>query len=421
LAFTAEWEGRVDLILSQLHSPPMNVLPVEIAERKGLGHPDTICDALAEKLSGALSRFYVERFGTVLHHNVDKVLLCAGVARPAFAGGEILEPIEIYISGRATRDLGGVRVPIEELADATCRGWLREHIHGLDPDRHVRLHLLVRPGSPELVELFLRRRAEEPPLANDSAVGVGFAPFSDLERATLAVEQELNSASVKASYPALGEDVKVLGIRQPGHVHLTIACAVLGRHVQTLADYADAKEQVRRIAQNAARDATDLDVVAAVNTADGVTPGSIYLTVTGTSAESGDDGQAGRGNRSNGLITPYRPMSLESAAGKNPVSHPGRLYQIAAGRIAAAVVHRIEEVSATECYLASQIGHPVTDPRIAEVRVRMAEGGSPDRVAGPVREIVEAELRLIPTYWREASPGAHHSPSRVQQTFSRRE
>lgn len=390
----------MELILSGLDSPPVDARPVEIAERKGLGHPDTICDGLAEELSGALSRFYLERFGRVLHHNVDKVLLCAGAARPAFAGGEILEPIEVYICGRATRDLRGVRVPVEELAEAACRNWLREHIRGLDPDRHVRLHLLVRPGSPDLVELFLRRPVGAPPLANDSAIGTGFAPFSQLERAVLAVERELNSSEVKARCPELGEDVKVLGIRRQGCLDLTIACAIVGRHVETLSDYADAKERATRIARNAAREATDLDIVAAVNAADGQTAESIYLTVTGTSAESGDDGQAGRGNRANGLITPYRPMSLESLAGKNLVNHPGKLYQIAAGRIAAAVVHGVEEISAAECCLASQIGRPITEPQVAEVRVRLAEPGPPDRVAGPVREIVEAELDLLPTYWR---------------------
>ena len=71
-------------------------------ERKGLGHPDTICDAVSEAASLALSRAYLERCGRVLHHNVDKVLLRGGTARPAFGGGEVLEAIEIYIAGRAT-------------------------------------------------------------------------------------------------------------------------------------------------------------------------------------------------------------------------------------------------------------------------------------------------------------------------------
>ena len=63
-----------------LEAPSPESLPFEIVERKGLGHPDTICDALTENLSRALSRVYLERFGAILHHNVDKVLLCGGAA-----------------------------------------------------------------------------------------------------------------------------------------------------------------------------------------------------------------------------------------------------------------------------------------------------------------------------------------------------
>lgn len=55
--------------------------PMEIVERKGTGHPDTICDALAENLSAALRRFWLEMIGAVPHYNVDKVLLRGGAAR----------------------------------------------------------------------------------------------------------------------------------------------------------------------------------------------------------------------------------------------------------------------------------------------------------------------------------------------------
>lgn len=75
---------------------------VEIVERKGLGHPDTICDALAEAFSRNLCREYLARFGSILHHNVDKALLCGGRSAPAFEGGAILSPIDIYLAGRAT-------------------------------------------------------------------------------------------------------------------------------------------------------------------------------------------------------------------------------------------------------------------------------------------------------------------------------
>src|SRR5512134_4121150 len=111
--------------LGLLTAPPPAAAPFEIAERKGVGHPDTICDALTEELSHALCRFYIERFGLILHHNVDKALLWGGAARPRFGGGEVLEPIELYLAGRATAAVGDVRVPVDELVQETARDWLR--------------------------------------------------------------------------------------------------------------------------------------------------------------------------------------------------------------------------------------------------------------------------------------------------------
>ena len=118
---------------------------VEIVERKGLGHPDTICDALAENLSLALSRFYLERFGAILHHNVDKGLLCGGAARPAFGGGEVTEPIEIYLAGRATL---GAQLAAQQLqtnaeaerfrlADLRYRSGVASYLEVLDAQRSL--------------------------------------------------------------------------------------------------------------------------------------------------------------------------------------------------------------------------------------------------------------------------------------------
>ena len=100
----------MDLIVRPLATLPIESSEVEIVERKGLGHPDTICDALAEQLSIALCNFYQERFGLLLHHNVDKVLLWGGIARPAFGGGKVLAPSEIFLAGRATQEFKGVQI-----------------------------------------------------------------------------------------------------------------------------------------------------------------------------------------------------------------------------------------------------------------------------------------------------------------------
>jgi S-adenosylmethionine synthetase len=380
-------------------------LPFEVVERKGVGHPDTICDALAEQLSVALSRAYLERFGAILHHNVDKGLLSAGAARPAFGGGEVLEPIEIHLAGRATTEFRGVTIPVEALAIASSREWLRAHVRFLDPERHVRITPHVRPTSPDLAALFLRRHEAGVPLANDTSIGVGFAPLGRLERVVLAVERHLDAPEVKQAHPEIGEDVKVMGVRRGAEIALTVACALVGRHVRDLADYRAKKAGVRELALAAARAAGGAPVDVRVNAADGDTPDSIYLTVTGLSAESGDDGQVGRGNRVNGLITPYRPMSLEAAAGKNPLTHVGKLYNVIAHRAAGAVVAGVPGVEEVTCVLLSRIGSPIAEPQLFDVAVRLADPGALETLAPRIAEAARAELARFPSLWRDAVDG----------------
>ena len=372
--------------------------PYEMVERKGVGHPDTICDALAETFSRALSAYYVDRFGTVLHHNVDKALLVAGGALPTFGGGEVTTPIHIYLAGRAVTQHHGVDVPVEELAIEACRAWLRRHLHALDADRHVRLHVLVRPASSDLQTLFTGASTR---LANDTSMGAGYAPLDDLERAVLEVERRL-SASGGAAHPEIGEDIKVMGVRSGESVRLTVACAVVSRHVVNLDAYFAAKAGIGNIARAAAHAVTRLPVEVTVNAADGTSPESVYLTVTGTSAEAGDDGEVGRGNRVNGLITPYRPMTLEAHAGKNTVTHTGKLYNMAAHRMALLLATRVPGVEEAYCYLVSEIGQPVTRPSVVDVRLRLAPRRSFARIRARIEALVQEELDRIPDYWRSA-------------------
>ena len=115
----------------------------------------------------------------------------------------------------------------------------------------------------------------------------------------------------------------------------------------------------------------------------------MYLTVTGTSAEAGDDGQVGRGNRTSGLITPYRVMSTEAAAGKNPVTRVGKLYNVMASGIAATLVETVAGVTAADCVLVSQIGHPVANPAIADVAI--SGPSTSNQLQAAVTEIVKQQ------------------------------
>jgi S-adenosylmethionine synthetase len=159
--------------------------PVEIVERKGLGHPDTICDAMAETFSRALCREYRNRFGAILHHNVDKALLCGGRAAPAFGGGAILAPIHVYLAGRAVSQVANDHLPVAEIAVESARAWLRANMHAMDAERHVKVHARIQPGSIDLQTLFPAVGSRDVALANDTSVGVGHAPLSPLERLVL--------------------------------------------------------------------------------------------------------------------------------------------------------------------------------------------------------------------------------------------
>lgn len=400
LAWMLHNEQAMNLVLTPLLCPPPGDAPLEIVERKGPGHPDTLCDALVENLGRALSNAYLERCGAILHHNVDKALLVGGAARPAFGGGAVLTPIEIHLAGRATQRFGGEHFDVGALAIEATRRWLREHLRDLDVERHVRICTHIRPTSTDLSTLFARQG--QAPLANDTSFGVGSAPRDTLEEVVLTTSRHLESlgARVPAAMPWVGADTKVMGVRVGDAVTLTVAAAFIDRFVSSADDYRAKKAALAQALGDVAAGRVRGPLEVRVNAADGETPESLYLTVTGLSAEAGDDGQVGRGNRVSGLITPYRPMSLEAAAGKNPVTHVGKLYNVLAELIAEDVVREVPGVRAATCTLVSQIGRPIDDPHAAEVAVRAEDAAAVEAMAPRIEAIVKTRLGEISGLWR---------------------
>ena len=387
-------ESETPIVVSALANAHPDSHEVEMVERKGRGHPDSICDALAEAFTIGLTRVYHEHCGAVLHHNVDKVLLAAGSSAPRFGGGEVTAPFEIFLAGRATHEIDGTVIPVAAIAEEASLAWLGANLHALDAERHVRIHTLVRPGSAALSALVAREQTARV-VANDTSFAVGYAPPSRLERTVLAVEHALTSWSTIAAHPMIGEDVKVMGLRRGRQIDLTIACAMVDRHVRGPSDYAEATALVTRLAEDAAGDADSPGVRVAVNTADDVASGRMYLTVTGTSAEAGDDGQTGRGTRVGGLITPSRPMTLEAAAGKNVVSHVGKSYSIVAHQIARELVTRCPEIAEATCLLVSRIGSPVETPQVVELQIQTRNGIAIETLREPAEAIARECLRRV--------------------------
>ena len=367
---------------------------VEIVERKGLGHPDSICDGVAEAVSRALARTYRERFDTVLHFNTDETQLVAGTAAPAFSGGELLEPIYLLVVGRATKQYDGERIPAETIALRTARAYLDEQFPHLDVGSDVIVDVKLGEGSGDLQEVFGEDRTV--PMANDTSYGVGHAPLTETERIVGETERRLN-AEYSREHPAVGQDIKVMGKREGDQIDVTVAAAVVDEHVPDMAAYRSVVAGIEESVTEIAAGLTDREVTVYVNTADDYETGAIYLTTTGLSAEQGDDGSVGRGNRANGLITPNRPMSLEATSGKNPVNHIGKIYNLLSTELAHTVADEVDGVRQLQVRLLSQIGEPIDQPHVADVTVVPDDGYTIDAVSTEIEAVIDRELADVTT------------------------
>ena len=90
-----------NIIVEKSKNDLVQNFPVEMVERKGSGHPDTLIDGIMENTSLYLCQEYLAKYGRIKHHNVDKGLLCGGATEVEFGGGHFITPIKVILSGRS--------------------------------------------------------------------------------------------------------------------------------------------------------------------------------------------------------------------------------------------------------------------------------------------------------------------------------
>ncbi len=366
----------MDIIICK--SPCIGVeLENEIVERKGVGHPDTLADALAEELSIQYSIYTREKFGAVLHHNFDKVGLLGGASHVEFGKGYLVKPIRVLLNGRASTKFGDTVIPVEELIYKWTKDFILNSLPNVNPDTDLEFHYNMSnqssPGKSDDKEAISGKRKywfeprglfdlQEQTLlvSNDTSLGVGYFPNSKLETLVLSIERKLNSQEYKRNHPWIGSDIKIMGIRSNNKFSITMCIPQIANHVKNVNEYEnnliDAKAEIYKLAKSEAIDELELNV----NTRDNFSTCELYLTATGSSLESGDEGLAGRGNRVSGLITPYRPMSMEGACGKNPVYHIGKLYYVAAILLSQKIYDKFGTIN--QVAIISQSGRKLIDP-----------------------------------------------------------
>jgi len=379
--------------IEALDQIPLEKQRIELAERKCLGHPDSIADGIAESISQALCKTYLDEFGVVLHHNTDQGEVVAGESAPKFGGGRMIRPIYVLIDGRATKQFNGVTIPTDAVAVEATHNYLHKILPELNLNRDVIVDCRLGTGSTDLCDVF-RPCQGKAPRSNDTSFGVGHAPFSEVET-IIKNSSDFIDTKLRKKYPAIGQDIKIMGLRDKDTITLTIACAIVDRYCADIKEYQEYMAILSEQITTVAKKSTKRKVVVHVNTADDIKKKSVFLTVTGTSAEMGDDGSVGRGNRCNGLITPNRPMSMEATSGKNPINHIGKIYNLLSTQIARECVTKVDGIEEMYVRLLSQIGKPIDLPLVASIQVLPKSGVVLKEINADILEIVDDQLANV--------------------------
>jgi S-adenosylmethionine synthetase len=397
-----------NVFISQLAQVPLEERSLEITERKGLGHPDTMCDNIMNQVSIDLSIEYMKRFGNIYHHNLDKGLIAAGETNVAFGGGKVNKPILVVYGDRATFKVGDEEVPVNEIAVNSTKKWLRKNLRFIDPEKHVKYQSEIKTGSAALQDIFSRRKKGEFLGSNDTSAAVGFAPYTEQEKLIVNLEKYLNSAEFKKEHPESGEDIKLMALRKEKEVDLTVAMAIVDRYISSEDDYFKRRSEILDSINTFIDDKGGFKKVnVSLNALDvhGRGLDGLYLTVLGSSVEAGDSGQVGRGNNVRGVIALLRPMSSEAAAGKNPVSHVGKIYNLLSYRIADRIIDEVSGCKEVYVWLLSQIGRPINDPSVVSAQAIPEKGVELRTLQPSIQEIIDYEFEHLSEFCDDLARG----------------
>lgn len=347
------------------------------------------------EISIALSKLYLEQFGAIMHHNIDKALLAAGEATTKFGGGTIDKPMLLVIGDRATFTVENKRIPVEEIAIKSAKKWFNNNMRFIDPEKHIKYQIELKKGSAALTDIF--RRKKKILGANDTSAAVGYAPMTMTEKIVMDTENYLNSTDFKKKFPETGEDVKVMGLRIDNHLSLTVASSFVDKFIDSEESYFNKKGAVYDEINSFLRRSQVEDFDFKINTLDtrGRGINGVYLTVLGTSADGADCGQVGRGNRVNGVISLNKPQSSEAAAGKNPISHVGKIYNVLSFKLAQEIYNEVNGIKEVYVWLLSQIGHRIDQPKIAAAQIIPKDGNSIKELRPKIQSVIQYQLTNI--------------------------
>lgn len=319
------------------------IQPVEMVERKGIGHPDTLADIVAETFSNKYSVYTSRKFGYICNHAVDKIALLGSKSEVGFGEAKTITPITACLFGKAVKNVGSQKIDIFSLFKESVEEVFIRVFRNPEILKVIKYEINVHDGigfdHPKsfyqpLTKLDLKKNLDDL-RSNDSVMCSAYAPYSIVEKICVFIENFLNSDKFKERFPETGFDIKVLATKincQP--IDITICIPFICSRTPSKDFYALQLQKIEKTLSYKVRSHWPTEKVKLfLNTKDDGGKYA-YLTVFGSALDKGDQGMVGRGNRYNGVISINREMSLEAPAGKNPLHHSGKIYNTIAFNIA---------------------------------------------------------------------------------------
>lgn len=275
---------------------------VEVVERKGVGHPDTIADAVANEFSRRYSAYCLDVFDGVPRHSVDKLVLAGATSELTFGSGWALSPVRCLIVGKLTPHFAGQAIPTRRLAEEALQAVLQLALTDSDRLLTPEIHFETNAGvgaehAPQYYSPLRIEHLDKPTDhydANDTSLVFGHYRFSRLELLVLTLEAALSDAALQQAV-GTGTDCKVLAVRSEDTTRLQLAVPFVADKVATERAYRDGLQVVEEVARAHCACFPELRVTQLLlNSKD--RPGRGYLTLAGSSLDKGDQGAVGRGN-----------------------------------------------------------------------------------------------------------------------------
>jgi len=332
---------------------------IEIVERKGIGHPDTLADKLAEELSRVYSIYCLKNFNCILHHNIDKLYIGGGLFVMKKNKITKINPIRVELNGRVSNTMNGKKIDLEKLFVPVIKEYLSTVIPRLNPETDLNIIINCTQYSKREFWYTPRNINDVPDsgklFAADTALCVNHSTKTFCERLTFELEQSFWNYNEKGyaspKFSKIGQDIKVMVSRIHNDIVATVCMPVYKDVYSTHEEYNNIikfhEARLTKIANH-----MNFDKKYNINIEINRLPDGAYRNyslVVGSCIECGEEGIVGRGNNSQGLISSFREHTVEAPCGKNPRYHTGRIVNFLANN----ATSRIFEELGVKCTLYS--------------------------------------------------------------------